>query len=181
MIRGVHAMFYSSQADETRAFLRDNFGFPSTDVGGGWLIFDVAEAEVGVHPADEAQAHSRAGMHSISFYCDDIQQTVADLKAKGVEFNNEVADQGYGLVTQFKLPGGVVADLYQPHYKKETAPKPVIPAPAVQEALDKLARPKARRARPKAKAAARKKPAPKKAAVKKAAKKKPAKKKARRR
>jgi hypothetical protein len=72
MIRGVHAMFYSSQADELRAFLRDKFDFPSSDVGGGWLIFDVAEAEVGVHPADEAQAHSRAGMHSISFYCDDI-------------------------------------------------------------------------------------------------------------
>jgi hypothetical protein len=36
MIRGLHAMFYSSQADELRAFFRDKLGFRGTDVGGGW-------------------------------------------------------------------------------------------------------------------------------------------------
>ena len=133
MIRGVHAMFYSSQAEQLRAFLRDKLGFPFTDVGAGWLIFDVPEGEVGVHPADESQAHSRAGMHAVSFYCDDIQRTVADLKAKGVEFTNEIADQGFGLITQFKLPGGVLADLYQPYYTKETAPRPVAERRPVQE------------------------------------------------
>ncbi len=39
MIRGVHAMFYSSEAEALRAFLRDKLGFSATDVGGGWLIF----------------------------------------------------------------------------------------------------------------------------------------------
>jgi hypothetical protein len=39
MIRGVHTMFYSSDATALRAFLRDNLGFPFTDVGDGWLIF----------------------------------------------------------------------------------------------------------------------------------------------
>jgi hypothetical protein len=129
MIRGVHAMFYSSQADELRAFFRDKLNLPFTDVGGGWLIFDVAEAEIGVHPSDESHAHSRAGMHAISIFCDDVERTVAEWKAKGVEFINPIADQGYGLVTQFKLPGGVVADLYQPHYTKETAPRPVMRLP----------------------------------------------------
>ena len=33
MIRGVHTMFYSSRADELRAFLRDKLGFRATDVG----------------------------------------------------------------------------------------------------------------------------------------------------
>src|SRR5947208_11452887 len=95
MIRGVHTMFYSSQSDELRAFLRDTLGLPFTDVGGGWLIFDLPEAEMGVHPADESHAHSRAGTHSISFYCDDIKRTVADLKAKGAEFSNAIADQAH--------------------------------------------------------------------------------------
>ena len=35
MIRGVHAMFYSSEAEALRAFLRDKLGFRGTDVGDG--------------------------------------------------------------------------------------------------------------------------------------------------
>ena len=62
MIRGVHTMFYSAQADELRIFLRDKLGLPFTDVGAGWLIFDLPEAEMGAHPSDETHAHSRAGM-----------------------------------------------------------------------------------------------------------------------
>ena len=34
MIRGLHAMFYSSNADELRAFLKDKLGLRGTDVGG---------------------------------------------------------------------------------------------------------------------------------------------------
>ncbi|HEY3156339.1 MAG TPA: hypothetical protein VGK76_06930 [Candidatus Eisenbacteria bacterium] len=41
MIRGVHTMFYSSEPDKLRAFLRDKLGFTATDVGNGWLIFDL--------------------------------------------------------------------------------------------------------------------------------------------
>ena len=84
MIRGVHAMFYSSEPEALRAFLRDKLGFPATDVGGGWLIFDLPEADMGCHPAERATG--RSGTHDISFYCDDIEKTVAELKARGVEF-----------------------------------------------------------------------------------------------
>jgi catechol 2,3-dioxygenase-like lactoylglutathione lyase family enzyme len=118
MIKGVHTMFYSSQADELRAFLRDKLGFPFTDVGEGWLIFDAPEADIGVHPSDDEHPHSRAGTHNISFYCDDVAATVAELKRKGVEFTMPVEDHGYGLVTMFKMPGGASVQLYQPHYKK---------------------------------------------------------------
>ncbi len=41
MVRGVHTMFYTSEAEALREFLRDKLGFPATDVGGGWLIFDL--------------------------------------------------------------------------------------------------------------------------------------------
>src|SRR6185436_11225217 len=76
MIRNVHTMFYSSEPEKLRAFLRDKLGFPATDVGGGWLIFDLPEADMGCHPADPKQG-APSGTNDISFYCDDIEKTVA--------------------------------------------------------------------------------------------------------
>ena len=116
MIRGLHAMFYSSQAAELRAFLRDKLGFKGTDVGEGWLIFDTPEADIGVHPTDGEEVAS--GTPDISFYCDDIKQTVRELQSRGVEFTQEVEDHGYGLVTYFKVPGGFSVQLYEPKYSK---------------------------------------------------------------
>src|SRR5207245_10716094 len=119
MIKGVHTMFYSSEPEALRAFLRDKLRFPYTDVGDGWLIFDLPEADMGCHPADEGDG-ARSGTHNISFYCDDIQKTVAELKARGVVFADPIADHGYGLVTHFKMPGNFEVQLYQPRYTKKS-------------------------------------------------------------
>lgn len=121
MIRGVHTMFYSARADELRAFIRDKLGFPFTDVGDGWLIFDLPEADMGCHPKANGDGNPPANTHAISFYCDDIHATVADLKSRGVEFTEGVTDQGYGLVTYFKAPGDLVLQLYQPLYAKHAS------------------------------------------------------------
>ena len=118
MIKGVHTMFYSSKADELRSFLRDKLQLSFTDVGQGWLIFDVPEAEMGCHPAEGPDA-SPPGTHNISFYCDDVKKTVEELRGRGVEFIDGIEDHGYGLVTHFKMPGGVEVQLYQPRYKKK--------------------------------------------------------------
>jgi hypothetical protein len=59
MIKGVHTMFYSSDAEGLRTFLRDKLGFKATDVGEGWLIFDLPEADMGCHPSDEKTGHHR--------------------------------------------------------------------------------------------------------------------------
>ncbi len=115
MIRGMHAMFYSADADQLRAFLRDKLGMPGVDVGDGWLIFDPPEADLGVHPTEGQPA---SGTADVSFYCDDIHQTVSDLSERGVEFTQEVEDRGYGLVTFFRVPGGFQVQLYQPKYQK---------------------------------------------------------------
>lgn len=116
MIRGMHGMFYSSQATELREFLRDKLGLKGSDVGGGWLIFDTPEADLGVHPSEGDGPPS--GTADISFYCDDIKATVSALKARGVEFVGEVEDHGYGLVTHFRVPGDFQVQLYQPRYQK---------------------------------------------------------------
>jgi catechol 2,3-dioxygenase-like lactoylglutathione lyase family enzyme len=120
MITGVHTMFYSSEPEALRAFMRDKLGFSFTDVGEGWLIFDLPEAEMGCHPA-EPEKGVVSGTPDISFYCDDINKTVAELKKKGVEFTDPVADHGYGLVTYFKMPGIAKVQLYQPRYAKKSA------------------------------------------------------------
>jgi catechol 2,3-dioxygenase-like lactoylglutathione lyase family enzyme len=81
MIRGVHTMFYSSEPDALRAFLRDKLGFKGHDVGDGWLIFNLPEADMGCHPADAAEG-APSGTPNISFYCDDIETTVAELNSR---------------------------------------------------------------------------------------------------
>jgi len=113
MIKGMHALLYTPKAAELRAFIRDKLGLPFTDTGEGWLIFDVPEADLACHPSEEV-------FHSISFYCDDIKKTVADLKKRGVEFTSGISDQGWGLLTHFRAPGGMEFELYQPKYRKES-------------------------------------------------------------
>ena len=116
MIKGMHAMFYSSEAEALRAFLRDKLGMGATDVGEGWLIFDAPEADLGVHPTEGKDPPS--GTADISFYCDDIEGTVEALQSRGVEFTQPIEDHGYGLVTHFKAPGNFIIQLYQPKYRK---------------------------------------------------------------
>ena len=45
-----------------------------------------------------------SGTQDISFLCDDIERTVAELEGRGVEFTEPVKYHGDGLDTQFKLP-----------------------------------------------------------------------------
>ena len=117
MIKGVHTMYYSSDPEGLRVFLRDKLGLKGADVGDGWLIFDLPEADMGCHPADETQG-APSGTADISFYCDNIEETVTELKAKGVKFKGEIEDHGYGLVTHFHAPGDFWIQLYQPRYEK---------------------------------------------------------------
>jgi len=118
MIKGVHTMFSSSEPEALRAFIRDQLGFSATDVGSGWLIFDVPEAEMGCHPADE-EKDAPSGTFDISFYCDDVEKTVAELRALRVQFSDGVIQRGYGLATHFSMPGGIEVELYQPRHAKK--------------------------------------------------------------
>lgn len=116
MIQGVHTMFYTSKPEDLRAFFRDKLGFPATDVGGGWLIFDLPPTEMGCHPA-EALDGTSSGTPYISFYCDDVEKTVVELKDRGVEFVDDILETGYGRVTHFRAPGDFEIELYEPNYR----------------------------------------------------------------
>lgn len=113
-IIGAHALLYSHDAEAVRAVLRDVFELDHVDSGGGWLIFELPPAEVGVHPtmAADADAH-----HEFSFMCDDIAATMAELTAKGIEFDGEPTDEGFGIVAVMVLPGGLRVQLYEPRHE----------------------------------------------------------------
>ena len=110
MINGVHALIYAKDAEKVRAFFRDILGFSSVDAGGGWLIFALPPAELGIHPTEGAE-HDK-------FYlmCDDIAATVKELKRKGVEVTRPIEDVRWGLVTAIKVPGGADLGVYQPKH-----------------------------------------------------------------
>ena len=110
MITAVHALIYSKRADEVREFLRDKLDLPHVDSGRGWLIFALPPAEVGVHPTDGD------GRHELFLMCDDLDATMADLAAKGVEFTGGVHEQSWGVETAIRLPGGDTLGLYQPRH-----------------------------------------------------------------
>lgn len=106
MITGLHTIIYSEKADEIRAFFRDVLQYPSSDAGGGWLIFAMPPAELAVHPAGESK-------HELYLMCDDVDATIADLAAKGVRCG-PVTDEGWGRLTTIQLPDGAELGLYQP-------------------------------------------------------------------
>jgi catechol 2,3-dioxygenase-like lactoylglutathione lyase family enzyme len=114
-ITGAHMLFYTSEADQLRAMLRDVFGFPSVDAGGGWLIFELPVSEIGVHP-DEGPTYEAGTRHQITFMCDDIKKTIAELRAKGVTVDGDAKDEGYGITTMMHLPGGCEVMLYEPRH-----------------------------------------------------------------
>jgi predicted enzyme related to lactoylglutathione lyase len=110
VITGVHGIIYTQDADALRAFLGDVLGFDSVDAGGGWLIFALPPAELAAHPAEQG------GRHELYLMCDDIEATVKELEAKGVELSGPVSDEGFGLMTAIKLPGGGELGLYEPRH-----------------------------------------------------------------
>jgi catechol 2,3-dioxygenase-like lactoylglutathione lyase family enzyme len=118
MITGAHAIIFTEDAGELRAFLRDVLRFESVDAGGGWLIFALPPAELAAHPA----AGSEAGRHELYLMCDDIQATVAELDGKGVRCAGPVSDEGFGLLTSIALPGGGTLGLYEPRHPTPLAP-----------------------------------------------------------
>lgn len=114
MITGVHAIVFSTQAERVRTFFADVLGTSSVDTGGGWRIFALPPAEIAVHPAD-------APRHELYLMCDDINVTLAELAAKGVEVASEVSDEGWGLLASLRLPDGAEFGIYEPRH-----PSPIV-------------------------------------------------------
>jgi catechol 2,3-dioxygenase-like lactoylglutathione lyase family enzyme len=110
MINGAHVILYSRDAEADRAFLRDVLGLANVDAGDGWLIFALPPTELAAHPTEGEQSFE------LYLLCDDVEATIADLTAKGVETTGPVADRGWGLLSGIRLPGGGEVGLYEPRH-----------------------------------------------------------------
>src|SRR5262245_59776656 len=111
-IIGTHALMYTSDPEAVRDIFRAVFGWQHVDAGHGWLIFALPPAELGVHPG-EGPAFDAGVRHELSFMCDDLDATIADLRSRGLEIRGEPQAQGWGMTVTLVLPGGLDVMLYQ--------------------------------------------------------------------
>ena len=123
MINGTHLLIYTANPDADRVFFRDVLGFPSVDAGTGdhnWLIFRTGPSELGVHPTGPSHDGATATTprhHAISFIVDDLDSTMAELRARGAEFSSGPDDHGYGIVAMVTVPGADDVQLYPPRHQ----------------------------------------------------------------
>ena len=110
MISGAHVTVFSRDAEATRTFFRDVLELESVDAGGGWLIFALPPAELGIHPTDASPSHE------IYLMCDDVEATIEGLRAKGVEFDRPVSDERWGRIAYLDVPGMGELGLYEPRH-----------------------------------------------------------------
>jgi extradiol dioxygenase family protein len=119
MITGAHFLLYSKDPDADRKFFREVLGFPAMDAGGGWLIFALPPAELGIHPANEnvVQHHADQDLLGAVMYlmCDDLNAVVKRLEARRIQCT-EVLAAGWGSATSVRLPSGGQIGLYQPSH-----------------------------------------------------------------
>lgn len=120
-ITGAHWLIYSKDAEADRAFFRDVFRWRAVDAGGGWLIFALPPAELGVHPGEGGfvQTHAEQELSGAVLYliCDDVRTTAAALESRGISCAPP-AEADWGLFTILTLPSGGKIGLYQPTHPR---------------------------------------------------------------
>jgi len=112
MIDGAHIVLFAPDAAAVRVFLRDVLELPCVDAGGEWLIFGLPAAEVAAHPTAGPAAHE------LYLTCDDLEATLADLHAKGVEPVEGPSERDWGVVVRLEVPGGGTIGLYEPRHPR---------------------------------------------------------------
>jgi catechol 2,3-dioxygenase-like lactoylglutathione lyase family enzyme len=111
LITGAHVMIFTRDEEADRAFLRDILEIPCIDPGGGWLIFKLPPAEMGVHGGDKSD------VHHLYLMCDDLDAAIAKLADKGVRCSEPFA-ASWGRATSVPLPGGGKIGLYEPRHAR---------------------------------------------------------------
>ena len=98
MIMGSHVIVSSRDPEADRAFFAEVLGQAHVDAGGGWLIFKLPTAELAVHPSDGPHGHE------LYFMCDDLEATMSELQAQGVDFTHGVSEER-GAADPFPVAG----------------------------------------------------------------------------
>ena len=77
---------------------------------------DTPPNELGVHPTsdDANEKWATVPYHQSSLMCDDINATIAELRATSMAVDREVQDPGFGLVASIQAPSAGWIMLYEP-------------------------------------------------------------------
>lgn len=114
MITGIHVAIVNPDVQEAYAFLRDKLGIPSYDAGGGFLIFQPSEVEMAAEPTGDAP-------FALSFFCDDLDATVAELEGRGVSCAKPFREEMWGRISEIQTPNDQAVMLYERRYSKGNA------------------------------------------------------------
>jgi len=111
LITGAHTIISSSDPEADRAFFRDVLELESVDAGEGWLIFALPPAELAVHPG-------KRGENQLYLMCADLDETMRQLKRKGIAGKMPPREQSWGRLASVELPGGGELFIYQPKHPR---------------------------------------------------------------
>jgi hypothetical protein len=111
LISGAHVMIFTRDEEADRAFLRDVLEIPCIDGGGGWLIYKLPPAEMGVHGGE------RNDVHHLYLMTESLDAAIAQLKSRGVDCS-EPFSASWGRATSVPLPGGGTIGLYEPRHAR---------------------------------------------------------------
>ena len=111
MITGAHVMIFTKDEAADRAFLRDVLEIPCIDSGGGWLIFKLPPAELGVHGGEQTASTSFIS-------CATTSTRFVAAWPQGRRNTADRSEESWGRATGVPLPGGGNIGLYR------SAPRP---------------------------------------------------------
>ncbi len=109
MFSGSHLVIFSTDPEADRALMAKLTTGKRVDAGEGWMIYELPPAEIAIHPSG-GSTH-----HELHFMCEDIKATRQQLADMGID-SAEPKDMGYGIVSEFTMPGGSVTGFYQPRH-----------------------------------------------------------------
>ena len=99
---------------ETPAHLVDINALPYKDIAvtrqGLHVGSLVRMSELAAHPS------TTEGHYELYLMCDNLDETIAELERKGVEFTSDVRAEEWGLITSIAVPGGGELGLYEPRH-----------------------------------------------------------------
>jgi predicted enzyme related to lactoylglutathione lyase len=102
---------YSSDVHRAVAFYRDVVGLTVIDEDEHVGHFDAGNIRLSIHPTRAGQEVGSGGFYV--FIVDDIDQEVARLSERGVEFTRGITDQPFGRLAEFRDPDGHELSLWQ--------------------------------------------------------------------
>lgn len=121
MIQKIAYIWYqTTDMDRTVEFYHHVLGLKLLFKREDWSEFDADGQRLAFSKVDTLPQHNGSYLPGVSFLAQPIEQVIATLKQKGVQFPEELEVYPYGKLASFRDPDGNILGLYEPPpYKKD--------------------------------------------------------------